>query len=66
MGLWDKLKAELIDIVEWLDGTNDTLRRRVVGTVPEMFTALKYGDEKEYKFAAGEIAAEVPLQGAIR
>jgi membrane protease subunit (stomatin/prohibitin family) len=28
MGLWDKLKAELIDIVEWLDGTNDTLAHR--------------------------------------
>ncbi len=25
MGLWDKLKAELIDIVEWLDDTNNTL-----------------------------------------
>jgi len=25
MGLWDKLKAELIDIVQWLDDTNDTL-----------------------------------------
>ena len=25
MGLWDKLKAELIDIVQWLDDTSDTL-----------------------------------------
>ena len=25
MALWDKLKAELIDIVQWLDDTNDTL-----------------------------------------
>jgi len=25
MGLWDKLKAELIDIVQWLDDTDDTL-----------------------------------------
>jgi len=25
MGLWDKLKGELIDIVEWLDATNDTM-----------------------------------------
>jgi membrane protease subunit (stomatin/prohibitin family) len=25
MGLWDKLKAELIDIIQWLDDTNDTL-----------------------------------------
>jgi len=25
MGLWDKLKGELIDIVEWLDDSHDTL-----------------------------------------
>jgi membrane protease subunit (stomatin/prohibitin family) len=25
MGLWDKLKGELIDIVEWLDNTNNTM-----------------------------------------
>ena len=25
MGLWDKLKGELIDIVEWIDDTHDTL-----------------------------------------
>jgi membrane protease subunit (stomatin/prohibitin family) len=25
MGLWDKIKGELIDIVEWLDPTSDTL-----------------------------------------
>lgn len=25
MGLWDKLKGELVDIVEWLDNTRDTL-----------------------------------------
>lgn len=28
MALWDKLKAELIDIVEWLDDSNDTLSYR--------------------------------------
>ena len=27
---------------------------RVVGTVPEMFTELKYGKDQEYKFAEGE------------
>src|SRR5262245_35550369 len=25
MGLWDKLKGELIDIVEWLDNSQDTM-----------------------------------------
>ncbi len=25
MGLWDKIKGELIDIVQWLDDTNDTM-----------------------------------------
>ena len=28
MGLWDKLKNELIDIVEWLDDTRDTIAYR--------------------------------------
>jgi membrane protease subunit (stomatin/prohibitin family) len=28
MALWDKLKNELVDIVEWLDDTNDTLAYR--------------------------------------
>lgn len=28
MALWDKLMAELVDIVEWLDDTNDTLAYR--------------------------------------
>lgn len=28
MGLWDRLKAELIDIVEWLDSTGNTMVHR--------------------------------------
>lgn len=28
MGIWDRLKSELIDIVEWLDQTNNTLVHR--------------------------------------
>ncbi len=28
MALWDKLMGELVDIVEWLDDTNDTLAYR--------------------------------------
>ena len=28
MGLWDRLKAELIDIIEWLDDSRDTLVHR--------------------------------------
>jgi putative ABC transport system permease protein len=39
---------------------------RVVGTVPEMFTALKYGDEKEYKFVAGEnFKADKPFEAVV-
>lgn len=38
MGLWDKLKAELIDIIEWLDDTNDTLVCRFE----------RYGNEIKY------------------
>lgn len=28
MGIWDRLKAELIDIVEWMDSSNNTLVHR--------------------------------------
>lgn len=28
MGIWDKLKGELIDIIEWLDNTGDTMVHR--------------------------------------
>jgi len=38
MGLWDKLKAEVIDIVQWLDDTNDTLVCRFE----------RYGNEIKY------------------
>lgn len=38
MGLWDKLKAELIDIVQWLDDTNDTL----------VYRFERYGNEIKY------------------
>ena len=35
MGLWSKLKGELIDIVEWIDSTNDTM----------VFRFDRYGNE---------------------
>lgn len=35
MGLWNKIKGELIDIVEWIDQTNDTL----------VFRFPRYGNE---------------------
>ncbi|MBK5274748.1 MAG: SPFH domain-containing protein [Desulfuromonadales bacterium] len=38
MGLWDMLKAELIDIVQWLDDTNDTL----------VYRFERYGNEIKY------------------
>ncbi|MBC8018263.1 MAG: SPFH domain-containing protein [Verrucomicrobia bacterium] len=38
MGLWDQLKAELIDIVQWLDDTNDTL----------VYRFERYGNEIKY------------------
>jgi membrane protease subunit (stomatin/prohibitin family) len=38
MALWDKLKAELIDIVQWLDDTNDTL----------VYRFERYGNEIKY------------------
>src|SRR5262245_32500221 len=39
MDIWKKLKGELIDIVEWLDQTNDTLLYRF----PRMDNEIKYG-----------------------
>lgn len=38
MALWDKLKAELIDIIQWLDDTNDTLMYRF----PRYNNEIKY------------------------
>ena len=34
MGLWDNLKAELIDIDQWLDDSNDTPRTRLCPRYP--------------------------------
>ena len=39
MGLWDKLKGELIDIIEWLDDSRDTLVYRF----PRYQNEIKYG-----------------------
>ena len=38
MGMWDKLQAELIDIVQWLDDTSDTL----------VYRFERYGNEIKY------------------
>jgi membrane protease subunit (stomatin/prohibitin family) len=38
MALWDKLKAEFIDIIQWLDDTNDTL----------VYRFERYGNEIKY------------------
>jgi membrane protease subunit (stomatin/prohibitin family) len=39
MGIWDKLKGELIDIIEWLDDTRDTM----VWRYPRSDNEIKYG-----------------------
>ena len=39
MGLWDKLKAELIDIIEWTDDSNNTM----VWRFPRYQNEIKYG-----------------------
>ena len=38
MGLWDKIKGELIDIIQWLDDTNDTM----------VYRFERYGNEIKY------------------
>ena len=53
MGLWDKIKGELIDIVQWLDDTNDTL----------VYRFERYGNEIKYNaklvVREGQLAAFV-------
>src|SRR6188768_3391352 len=39
MSIWDKLKGELVDIVEWLDDTRDTM----VWRFPRWQNEIKYG-----------------------
>jgi membrane protease subunit (stomatin/prohibitin family) len=39
MGLWDKLTGELVDIVEWIDDTRDTM----VWRFPRYNNQIKYG-----------------------
>ncbi|MEI8120900.1 MAG: SPFH domain-containing protein [bacterium] len=39
MGLWDKLTGELVDIIEWLDDTSDTM----VWRFPRYQNEIKYG-----------------------
>lgn len=39
MGLWDKIKGEFIDIIEWTDDSNDTL----------VYRFERYGNEIKYK-----------------
>lgn len=39
MGLWDKLRGELIDIIEWLDDSRDTMVYRF----PRYNNEIKYG-----------------------
>ncbi len=39
MGFWDKLRGELVDIVEWLDSSHDTL----VWRFPRYNNEIKYG-----------------------
>ena len=38
MGLWDKIRGEFIDIIQWLDDTNDTL----------VYRFERYGNEIKY------------------
>lgn len=53
MGLWDKLTGELIDIIQWLDDTNDTM----------VYRFERYGNEIKYNarlvVREGQLAAFV-------
>lgn len=53
MGLWDKLTGELVDIIEWLDDTGDTLMYRF----PRYENQIKYGAQLIVR--EGQVAAFV-------
>ena len=53
MGLWDKITGEFIDIIEWLDDSNDTLAYRFQRYDNE----IKYGAQLTVR--EGQIAAFV-------
>ena len=38
MGLWDKIKGEFIDIIDWTDNTSDT----IIYKFPRFKTKLKW------------------------
>ena len=42
MGLWNKLRNELIDIIEFLDDSNDTLVHRFDRYQNEIKKTMKY------------------------
>jgi len=58
MGIWDKLRGELVDIVEWLDDTRDT----IVWRFPRYENQIKYGAKLIVR--EGQVAAFVN-QGAL-
>jgi len=53
MGIWDKLKGELIDIIEWLDDSRDT----IVWRYPRSDNEIKNGAKLVVR--ASQVAALV-------
>ena len=53
MGIWDKLRGELVDIIEWLDDTRDT----IVWRFPRYENEIKYGAKLIVR--EGQVAAFV-------
>ncbi len=53
MGIWDKLRHELIDIIEWIDDTRDTM----VWRFPRYENEIKYGAKLVVR--EGQVAAFV-------
>jgi membrane protease subunit (stomatin/prohibitin family) len=47
MGLFDKIKGEFIDIVEWLDSSNDT----IVWRFPRYQNEIKNGAKLTVRFS---------------
>ena len=41
MGIWDKLKSQLIDVIEWLDDSSDTMVYRFYRPENEIMNGAK-------------------------
>ena len=61
MDLWEKALAELVDIVEWIDESNDTM----VWRFPRYENEIKYGAQLVVRQAQAAVFAVGALAGLV-